>query len=399
VDVAAFGVRILMGADVLPDPNAGVGGTVLRTAEALRVLGHEVDAFWATDVGRRVRHGNLHYAAELPWRFRVLVRRHVQSTAYDVVQLGQPHAYLAARDHRMSGRPGIFINRSHGVELRYDEAMRRWKHRVSTGPPPRWKRPLSAALRYVLDRHWKWVARWSDGFVLPCHADREYLLERFPIPSWRARTIYHGVPALFVEDPPPALDRARLTRLLYVAQYAFFKGPDVVAAVANAVLPRHPALRLTWVTGRAAHPEIRRLLDPVAAERVELLDWRPQEELKPLLDSHGLFLFPSYFEGFGKACLEALVRGLPVLAADNGTTRDYIQPGVNGWLLPVGDAAPYVRMIERTLAQPDEALEMSQRARQGARAFTWRRCASEAVEFYRELAQRRESSPGRGPNF
>jgi glycosyltransferase involved in cell wall biosynthesis len=385
-------------ADVPPDPNSGMAGTVLRTAEALRGLGHEVDTLWAADVGRRIQHGNLHYALELPFRFRTVLRARAASATYDVVQISQPHAYLAAREHRVLGRPGVFTNRSHGVELRYDEAMRRWRDHMPSRPPG-WKRPLSAALRRLLDRHWRWVARWSDGFVLPCDADREYLLARFPIPEWRARTIHHGLPEVFVERPPAAFDRQRLTRLLYVAQYAFFKGPDVVAGVANSLLPKHPELRLTWVAPLPAHGEIARRLNPEAAARVDLVDWVPQAELMPLLDSHGLFLFPSYFEGFGKACLEALVRGLPVLAADNGTTRDYIHPGVNGWLLPLGDPSAYVTTIERILARPEEALEMSRKAREGARSYTWWRCASAAVDFYRELAARKASSGDRWPNF
>ena len=45
-------MKILVGADVPPDPNSGAAGTVYQTNAALRELGHDVDEIWANDIGR-----------------------------------------------------------------------------------------------------------------------------------------------------------------------------------------------------------------------------------------------------------------------------------------------------------------------------------------------------------
>ena len=42
-------LRILVGADVSPDPNAGASGTVWQMNEALRRRGNQVDEIWAED--------------------------------------------------------------------------------------------------------------------------------------------------------------------------------------------------------------------------------------------------------------------------------------------------------------------------------------------------------------
>ena len=39
-------VRILVGADVRPDPNPGAAGTVYATNNALRELGYEIEETW-----------------------------------------------------------------------------------------------------------------------------------------------------------------------------------------------------------------------------------------------------------------------------------------------------------------------------------------------------------------
>ena len=43
-------------------------------------------------------------------------------------------------------------------------------------------------------------------------------------------------------------------------------------------------------------------------------------------------VFPSLREGFGMAGLESLVMGVPVIAADNRGTREYMKNGVNGYV-------------------------------------------------------------------
>jgi len=48
---------------------------------------------------------------------------------------------------------------------------------------------------------------------------------------------------------------------------------------------------------------------------VTLLGWMPREDLRRIYDRHGLFVVTSRFEGFSLAFLEAMARGLCVLAS------------------------------------------------------------------------------------
>ena len=92
-------MRILVGAAVPSNPNSGAAGTVFHINKTLRELGHEVDEIWAPDIKRKIQHGNLHYLLELPCAYRNAVRERTETRQYDVIQLSQPHAFLAAKDH------------------------------------------------------------------------------------------------------------------------------------------------------------------------------------------------------------------------------------------------------------------------------------------------------------
>ena len=76
-------------------------------------------------------------------------------------------------------------------------------------------------------------------------------------------------------------------------------------------------------------------------------------------------VLPSDFEGFGMVLVEALARGIPVVATDCvAGPRDIVASGANGWLVPPGDGPTLSRALERFVATSDGELTTSARDRQ-----------------------------------
>jgi len=67
-----------------------------------------------------------------------------------------------------------------------------------------------------------------------------------------------------------------------------------------------------------------------------------QTELAAYYASSDLFVFPSQTETFGNVTLEALASGIPVLAFDCAAARDWVQHGINGWLVPENNSDGFV---------------------------------------------------------
>src|SRR5260370_4581183 len=146
--MAGTAMRIVIASAVPRDPDQGAAGTLCATIDTLRELGHEVYEVWAKDLGSCwVRHGNLYYLLELPFRYRNAIRRWKKRLAFDVVQVSQPHAWLAAREHRQRRSPGIFVNRSHGWEEHVYQVMQRWKLESAETPRARWRQVASLRMR------------------------------------------------------------------------------------------------------------------------------------------------------------------------------------------------------------------------------------------------------------
>lgn len=175
----------------------------------------------------------------------------------------------------------------------------------------------------------------------------------------------------------------RRSGVLYVGQFAFFKAPNLVAETMNRLATMDRDLRFTWVASAEDHDRIRAMIDERAHPRLRLLDWMSQDDLIEVFDDHGLFLFPSFFEGFGKVFLEAMARGLCVVASDNSGARDVITDRVDGRLVPTGDVDAIVRACIEILEDPVVADRVSRAASRTADRHTWPRIAENVVEFYR----------------
>jgi len=387
-------LRILVAADVPPDPNSGAAGTEYQAIRALRRLGHEVDEIWAHDLPHRIRHGNLHHVLELPKGLRDAIRRQWQRRTYDVVHVNQPAAYLAAMDHQRQGRPGVFVNRSHGLELRARQALRPWRRKFGVHE---WRFPraiIGHFLQAVIARNSALAAMQVDGTIVCCTECRDFLMRRHGVPGERVAAIPAAPPDTFQTTPAPAPCAARFRRLLYVGQFTFMKAPIVLARAVSRVMDQDGDCALTWVCQAECHAEARSLLSRSAAGRTTFLDWRDQQSLMRVYDAHGIFLFPSFFEGFGKAFLEAMARGLCVVASNVGGMRDVIGDGHDGYLVPAGDTEALAHKVMVALRSPDRAAAIGEMARRTASAYTWERAAREMEAFYEHLLALKGSRRG-----
>jgi glycosyltransferase involved in cell wall biosynthesis len=375
-------LRVLMMSDTPADPNRGAAGTEVRTMHALRALGHDVDAIWSEDLGRRIQHGNLHILLEQPKAYERAVVAALQRREYDVVHVNQPHGFRAARAvHRIAPKT-VFIHRSHGFELNVEETLRPWLKEFGSDERNVARQIATQALAPLLRRHAIAIARVADGHVVSSSLDAAFLHEHMGVPRERIATIPQAAPDSFMQNAAPPMTASRLRRVLNVGQFAFVKGPMIAAAAMNRLATASADLRFTWVCDRASEASIRALLSAEANALLEVVPWTTQEALRDVYDAHGIFLFPSFFEGFGKAFLEAMSRGLCVVASDVGGMHDVITSGTDGVLVPAGDANAVADSVLAIVRDPAHANAMSAAAAVTARRFTWERVARELTAFY-----------------
>lgn len=115
-------------------------------------------------------------------------------------------------------------------------------------------------------------------------------------------------------------------------------------------------------------------------DRVTFLGFR--RDMDFLLQGADVFVFPSVREGLGMAALEAMACGIPVIAADNRGTREYMEHGRNGIVCPAGDERAFARAIRELWENPDRRAAMGENALRDARPFGAEQAAASIREVY-----------------
>ena len=88
-----------------------------------------------------------------------------------------------------------------------------------------------------------------------------------------------------------------------------------------------------------------------------------QEDVRPFYQEADCLVFPSYREGFPNVVLEAGAMGLPAIVTDINGSREIIQNGVNGLIIPSHDADQLYTAMRYMVEHPNERSRMAAAAR------------------------------------
>jgi len=119
-------------------------------------------------------------------------------------------------------------------------------------------------------------------------------------------------------------------------------------------------------------------------EKILFTGFVPDEELPYIYDGATVFIYLSFFEGFGLPPLEAMACGIPVVTSDTTSLPEVV--GEAGIAVPPADIERVMAAIVRLLDDPGHAAILGKRGRERAKLFSWEAAARETLEIYRNVA-------------
>jgi glycosyltransferase involved in cell wall biosynthesis len=102
------------------------------------------------------------------------------------------------------------------------------------------------------------------------------------------------------------------------------------------------------------------------------------EDLDSFFATLDLFAMPSRSEAWGLAALEAMARGVPVIASNIQGLKEFVD-----WRVPAGDAAALARAIESAMHK--DLRQLGEAARTRSLQFSTSKMAEETERFYTKL--------------
>lgn len=141
-----------------------------------------------------------------------------------------------------------------------------------------------------------------------------------------------------------------------------YKGLDELIHAIPQLVTIVPDLHLVAVGGGDDLPRLKQLaIDLRIAGRVHFLEHLSNEEVAACYAQADLFALPSTGEGFGLVFLEAMAFSKAVVAAAIGGTTDVVKDGINGLLVPPGNAGALIQALRRLLCDESLRRELGRR--------------------------------------
>lgn len=289
-------------------------------------------------------------------RARALIRQSPDAVIHTHNAMAHYYAVLASVGLPVKCR----INTRHGMGGRIRSGRQEWLYRQSL--------------------------RGTDYAVAVCEAARQ----RFAADGMRPRRALLSVPnGIRLERFRPADDVARQS---LVAELGLPTGSRIIGTVGRLQPVKDHALLLrAFAKVRVQVPEaalvivgdgpLRAALE-AQAEQAGLSDavrfMGDRHDVPRLLTGMEVFALTSTSEGYSVALLEACASSLPIVATDVGGNREIVRHGVNGRLVPSGDAAAIATALIALLRGGEQAAAM------GRAGYAW----AQAEASFRTMAER-----------
>lgn len=253
--------------------------------------------------------------------------------------------------------------------------------------------------RTLQEERYRRGALRASRVITVSHSTRRDIEQILHVPAARIRTIYGAPDPAFTDGHcDEGSDRQILDRYSIHYPFILYAGairpqkniPRLIEAfgVLRSDLERtdkYRDLRLIIIGDEISrYPAVRRAVAETRMEPlVRFLGFVPVETLRVFYRAAAAFAFPSIYEGFGLAPLEAMACGTPVVASD-----------IPSLVEAVGDAAELVspdnvfdiaRGLREVLLDDDRRRILSEAGIQQARRFHWDTTAREVLAVYREI--------------
>jgi glycosyltransferase involved in cell wall biosynthesis len=320
--------------DTGPDWRGGQAQALLLVRGLLaRGHGAELIAVQDTPLAKRAQDAGVRVHAVCPHFRRISMARTLRGLlrdqSFDIIHAHEPHGLTAAWLAGVRRRASLV-------------ASRRVAYPLSPG--------RAAMARYLAVRRIIAVSRYVDASIVTCGLD----------PS-RIAVVHDGVP---VPSPFTAAERSAARTRWGVTESEFLlgclgyflpeKGQEVLLHALALLKERFPQCWLL-LAGRGPYRGHLELLARQLgiADRVIFTGFI--EDVDSVYAALDIFLFPSLAEPLGTSLLDAMARGLPVIAVASGGVPEILEDGKNGRMLVVPDREAFAGAVARLLQNLPEA--------------------------------------------
>jgi len=236
-------------------------------------------------------------------------------------------------------------------------------------------------------------------FVMTCtQYNRQYLSKLVPEKKVAVKLIYHGQNLKpYREDAQHRKPAGKIFRILSIGTFYKTKGFDTLIAACAILQQQGFPFDCKIVGDGAERQQLERLIAKHALqERVTLLGYLPQEEIRPLRRRADVFVLlprPYLHWGLPNVFIEALASKLPVIATPLNAIGELIKPEKTGLIVEADDPEAAAAAIIRMHREPELRRRMTDDGQKMVlQLFDERRTSQQLCSLFAESIGRRQTA-------
>jgi len=339
------------------DPQSAVYIGYQALADALQALGHSVEI---------VSPGEFPAISRLdgrwvPFAYPAVIARWIfrRRGDFDLVMFHSYSGWIASALAR--GRPRSLVM-FHGVEPLYHRELRQ-EAALDGGLSWRYRALQELVMPVML----RTACRTATSVACLNGAEAAYLAGKNWVTSRGAEVLAHGVPdEFFVADRTSR----PIEHLLFVGQWLPMKGIRYLREAMTAILRENPSVRLTCAGTLQAEQRVISEFPDAVRERIAVFPRVDQSTLARLYLEADVFVFPSLYEGFSRAIVEAMASRLPIVCTAVGVAADALTHEESALFVPKRSARAIIEAVQRLRDDPSLAGALGRAAGNKARDYT-----------------------------
>jgi len=236
------------------------------------------------------------------------------------------------------------------------------------------------------------VVKNADAIICISESTKDALIEYTGISRDKVYVVHFGISDDFFKETREDRIKSVLNKYRINSKYIFNigrldYGKNTVNLIkAFNILRKNHNLKLVLTGNKGdAAEDVFKAIDILGLSGdIIYLGYVVKEDLISLLSAAELFVFPSFYEGFGLPNLEAMKCETPVVTSDIAVMRELI--GDAALLADPNSPGSIAEAMIKVINDDNLRNVLVSRGKEKVKAFSWERTARDTVEVYRKVA-------------
>jgi len=231
----------------------------------------------------------------------------------------------------------------------------------------------------------------SDLIITVSEYSKRDILKFYKVNENKVKVVYQAAEKLFSPMDISEEEKVKIKKILNLPEHIILylgmienrKNINGILKIADLIFQKNTKIKFLLI-GKIGYGGKKIISEINKRENVVHLLNVDDDLLRKLYNISSVFLFPSFYEGFGYPPLEAMQSGLPVIAADNTSLKEIINDG--GILHDANDYKSFADDILRLLNDADFYNNLRERGIRQASNFNITKTAREIVNIFQSFS-------------